>query len=473
MIGLQTVKHTMIIGALLMLILAGCASQDSDTTSVETPESAQSFSNIAFATGKVVPSRWATLSMEAGGRLIKLVEEGSEVTAGDVLAQLDAAELEQAVAQAEASLASAEAQLAKALAGATDEEIAAAEGAVDTALGNVAVAEATLAKMESSTGLTVDSAEAGLAQAKGTLEVTEAELARAQAELSRVRAGVRPEEVAVYQARLAQAEAELRIPTNAYNDLINKDVGGVPEEQARFRVQAAQGARDAAQAQLALAQAGPTASEIAAAGAAVRAAQAQVTISEAGVAAAEAALAKAQAGLSDVAVAEAQLQIAEGQLAQASADSDKLIAGATDEDIAIFESQVDQAKAALAQTKAALAKATLIAPFAGTVGTVYPRSGELIMAGTPVLVLGDVNDLRVETNDLNEVDAAQVEVGSPVTLTFDVLPGKAIEGTILSLSPMASIGQGGGTNFRALITMEESPETLRWGMTAGVDVELD
>jgi multidrug resistance efflux pump len=239
---------------------------------------------------------------------------------------------------------------------------------------------------------------------------------------------------------------------------------------------AAAAGRNAAQAQLALARAGASDEEISVATAAVRAAQAQVSIAEAGVTAAQADLAEAQASQNQVAEAQAQLQIAEGQLAQAEAERDKLIAGASDEEIARLEAQVEEAAAALKEAELALSKATLVAPFDGTVGVTYARVGEIIAPSTfapvPVMTLGDTSTLRVETTDLNEVDAAQVTIGSPVTLTFDALPERAVEGTIAYLAPMASEGQG-GTNFKAIINMEDPPEALKWGMTAFVDVELD
>jgi multidrug resistance efflux pump len=196
---------------------------------------------------------------------------------------------------------------------------------------------------------------------------------------------------------------------------------------AQAQVSMAQGGVDAAQAQVSIAQAG------------VDAAQAQVSIAQAGVDAAEAALTQAQDAVvaaqaqeklakAGVAAAQAQVEAAEGQLAQAEAQRDRLKAGVTIEEIAVLEAQVAQAEAALAQTESALAKATLVAPFAGTVGVVYPREGEVLSPGIAVLVLGDVSTLRVETTDLNEVDVARVAVGSPATLTFDALPERTTEG---------------------------------------------
>lgn len=434
-----------------------------------------------------------TVAAELGGRIVEtVVGEGDEVAESDLLLRIDQQSLlarrEGALAtvdQAQAALEAAQAQLDQARVGATTEDIAAAEAAVLAAEGAVAAAEAALiqAEVEADSARTVEQtestvamAEAGLAQAEGAVAAAGADLARANAELARLKAGTRPEEIAMYEALVVQAEAQYLQPRTTHDDIINREIGGVPEELARFQMQAAEAARNAAQAELALARAGASAEEISVAVATVRAAQAQVTIAEAGVTAAQAELAEAQTSQNEVAEARAQLQIAEGQLAQAEAERDKLIVGASDEEIAMLEAQVDQAAAALEEAELALAKATLVAPFAGTVGVSHARVGEIIAPSTfapvPVMTLGDTSTLRVETTDLNEVDAAQVTIGSPVTLTFDALPDKAIEGTIAYLAPMASEGQG-GTNFKAIINMEDPPEALKWGMTAFVDVEID
>ncbi|MBN1875925.1 MAG: HlyD family efflux transporter periplasmic adaptor subunit [Anaerolineae bacterium] len=70
------------------------------------------------------------------------VKPGMEVQAGDVIARLDTTRMEAAVREAEARLATAQAQLAQAKAGARPEEIAAAEAQIAEAEGEVAQAVA-------------------------------------------------------------------------------------------------------------------------------------------------------------------------------------------------------------------------------------------------------------------------------------------------------------------------------------------
>jgi multidrug resistance efflux pump len=394
-----------------------------------------------------------TVAAEVGGRVLEMaIDQGDEVAAGDLLLRLDQEALlaqhdgaEAAVAQAQAGVEAAEAQLALALAGATDEELAAAEGAVAAAQGGMAAAEAALTQAEISADMAgdtqgaqsaVDVAEAAVAQAEGTLAAAEADLARAEAELARLLEGARPEEIAIYQAQLAQAEAQLWYPTHVHDELVRHEILGTPEEEARYQMLAAQAARDAAQAQLDLVQAGATTSEVAAARAGVNAAQAQVAICQAGVDAAEAALDQAEAALetaqdraalaeAGVTTARSQVEVAAGGLAQAEAQRDRLRAGATPEEIATLEAGVAQAKGALASAEAALrsleiqlARTTLRAPTGGIILERLAHAGELAAPGAPLFTLADLDRVTL-TVYVPEADLGQVSLGQEVEVTVD------------------------------------------------------
>ncbi|MFN2221230.1 MAG: efflux RND transporter periplasmic adaptor subunit [Chloroflexota bacterium] len=403
-----------------------------------------------------------TLAAELGGRIVETTAaEGDNVDAGDLLLRLDQATLltqqegaAASVSQAEAGLAAAQADLDRALAGATPDEIAAAEAAVLTAEGAVAAAEAALieAQFGADSARTIEQsessvaqAEAALAQAEGAVAAAKADLARANAELARLRAGARPEEIAMYEAQLAQAEALYLQPRTSHDELINHSVSGVPEEMARYQMQAAAAARDAAQAQLDLARAGASSQEIAAALAAVDAAQAQVTIAEAGRDAAEAALGQAQAapetsedtvGRADagVAAAQAQVKVAEGQLAQAQAALDRLRAGATEQEIAMLRAQVAQADAAKQAADASrralelqLERTMLRAPSGGVILERLAHEGELAVPGAPLFTLADLDQVTL-TVYVPEADLGRVALGQAVDVTVDaydqVFPGQ-------------------------------------------------
>src|SRR3989304_6268378 len=94
------------------------------------------------ASGQIVPARWAQLGFQIGGQIETLVEEGQPVEAGQVLAQLDDAELRHILHEARAAQALAQADLARLKAGARGEDIAAAEAALRAAQAEVTAASA-------------------------------------------------------------------------------------------------------------------------------------------------------------------------------------------------------------------------------------------------------------------------------------------------------------------------------------------
>lgn len=167
---------------------------------------------------------------------------------------------------------------------------------------------------------------------------------------------------------------------------------------------------------------------------------------------------------------ETELATAQANLQKALDDFAIWKDGPDPKEVAVAQARLDNAQAALSAAKAKLADLELRAPFSGTVSEVNVRLGEWVNPGQTILVLADLVDLQVETTDLNEIDAARVKVGNPVTVTFDALPGIEVKGMVKSIAPKAS--EGSGVNYTAVVTLDDLPELLRWGMTAFVDIEV-
>ncbi|MBC8447163.1 MAG: efflux RND transporter periplasmic adaptor subunit, partial [Chloroflexi bacterium] len=444
-------KHIgIVIGVLALVAISYGGMACTSGQSGATPQPAAAVNagpEMIWASGTLRPARWASLSFEAGGRLGMLkVEEGQAVAAGELLALVDAPDLEHAVAQARPTLALAQAQLDRVKAGARPEEFAAAEAQVQAAEAALAGAQAAVSTAEAN----VDAAQAAVP----SVDAAQAAVAAVQAELARLRAGPRREAIAVAEAQVQQAATELAFAQSQFDRF-----GEGAAKELRYQRDAAAAAHNTAQAQLELVKAQATTEDVAVAQSAVAAAQAQVTEAEKGVKAAQAQVSVAEAG---VEAAQAQVDSAQAGMAQAQAQLDLLRAGATPEEVAVVQAQVAQAQAALAQAQGALDKARLQAPFAGTVGQVLMREGELVSPGQPVIILGNLGHLRVETTDLRETDVAKVAVGQTVEVTFDALPGEVWQGTVTRIAPMSSEEQG-STNYTAIVELEQVDPRLRWG----------
>jgi len=151
---------------------------------------------------------------------------------------------------------------------------------------------------------------------------------------------------------------------------------------------------------------------------------------------------------------------------------DMLLAGATAEEIAVAQAGVSKTEAALDEALLALERVEVRAPFAGTIGMVDVREGELVVADQPLVTLGDLDTLRVETTDLDEIDVVKVDVGQQVDVSFDALPEQVFVGEITRISPMAAPGSG-GVNYTVVIALDDVDPAVKWGMTAFVDIEVE
>src|SRR5512136_1859378 len=102
-------RRTLILGILAILALGGYLGYTQvygpASAPTPTPAVAANSETVIWASGEVLPSRWASLGFPIGGQVVDLpVAEGTTVAAGTALARLDAGELEDAVSIARASL---------------------------------------------------------------------------------------------------------------------------------------------------------------------------------------------------------------------------------------------------------------------------------------------------------------------------------------------------------------------------------
>lgn len=426
--------------AVIALAVSACVGESSGAADQNAAEAQpatlieQELDNTIWASGKLLPVHWASLSFENGGQVATVeVAEGDQVAKGQLLATLVAPEAQAAVAQAEAALQATQAQLDLVRAQARPEQIAATEATVQAAEAQEA------------------SAQAALATAQGNVAAAQTQVGVAQASYNQIKAGPRPEEVTAARQDVEQARAVLEQAQAAYDRVASSpDIGMLPQAVA---LQQATAAFNAAQARFEAFQRGPTAEDLAVAQSQIEAARSQVVVAETGVAAAQAQVASATA-----AVAQAQAQL------------DLLKAGARSEDVAVAEAAVAQAQAAGDAARAALAKGQLIAPFDGTVSAVEARPGEVVQPGQEAIVLGDLGQMRVETTDLRETDVARVQVGQRVDVTFDALPNRVFQGTVTRIAPMSTAEQG-SVNYTTTVELDQLDPALRWGMTAFINIE--
>lgn len=400
------------------------------------PVEVGSISLLLNYSGNLQAQKEVHLVPKVAGEITQLlVQPGDTVKKGDAIAMIDDEVYALQLKQAQSVLDEAQLNLQKMQEGARPEEIAAARSAL-------AITSAALTDAESIDDNERTAAALNLANARSALQL-------AQAEYDKIAwagdVGTTPQALALETATLDYEAARAN-----YEGILN---GARPEE-----IEAAQAAVAAARSSLAQTEAG------------VNSAQAALDLVREGASAEE--IAAAQAAVTR---AEANLAQAEAGIGSARAASDLVLDGATPEEIAIAEASVAQAEANLTAAQTALDQAVLVAPFDGTVSEIHVREGEQVISGfpdEPVMTLGDLSTMRVETTDLRETDVGRIAVGQEVDITFDALPDTLLKGKVVYISPKASSEQG-GVNYTTIIEFDELDPRLRWGMTAYVNITAD
>lgn len=383
---------------------------------------------VVSASGLIEPERQVSLRFKAVGVVSRVhVEPGDRVVAGQVLAELQADELDLAVRQAEIALAISQARLDQLLAGASEEEIAAAELALASALASH------------------ERVSAGPGQ--GEVAAARASLASAQTNLEKLLRGPTEDEVATAKANLERARIALERAQSEYDKV--SWVGAVGALPQALALQQATIEYEAALAAYRLATQGAT--------------DAQIEAARAQVAQAEATLQRLLDSPTD-----AELAAAQAQVAQARAQLQRLVAGPSEEEVRIAQAQVEQAKVSLEQARLQRENAVLRAPSAGVVAEVNLQEGEQVQAALPAVVLLDDSAFHI-TVTVDEMDIAAVQEGQEAEILLDALPNQTLKGHVARIAPAATQAAG-VTGYLVRVNLDTLDPVLRPGMNAAVDI---
>jgi macrolide-specific efflux system membrane fusion protein len=91
---------------------------------------------------------------------------------------------------------------------------------------------------------------------------------------------------------------------------------------------------------------------------------------------------------------------------------------------------------------------------------------------TPGITLVPSGALEVVA-DFAESDAAKVQVGDPVTVTFAALAGATATGTVSAVDGVATTGTNALVTYGVRVQLTDAPEGVSEGMTASVTVTVD
>lgn len=166
---------------------------------------------------------------------------------------------------------------------------------------------------------------------------------------------------------------------------------------------------------------------------------------------------------SDIVSAEQTLAVAKNTLQATEGGSNTL----TVQSAAISLQQAEQAVTSAEQT---VADYSVVAPFAGTIASVGVQKYDQAGSGTSVATLVTANqqvDLTV-----NEVDASKIKVGQQVSVTFDALPDVTLAGTVATVDSVGSVSQG-VVSYDVTVALATQNASVKPGMSATASIITD
>jgi membrane fusion protein (multidrug efflux system) len=124
------------------------------------------------------------------------------------------------------------------------------------------------------------------------------------------------------------------------------------------------------------------------------------------------------------------------------------------------ENNFKVAEASLQLAEAKLAKMDIRAPFSGIIGLRSVSVGDYVKEGADLVNLESIDPLKVDFR-VPEVYMRQVQVGQPLQVQLDALPGRTFEGKVFAVNPLVDAA-GRAVVIRAMV---RNPDTsLRPGM---------
>jgi HlyD family secretion protein len=406
-------------------------------------------SEIVGATGTVTSDQSALLTWKTSGKVAEIYPRiGDQITAGEVLAVLDPASLSPADILAQAELIAAQ----KALQNLLDSKVVSARAlqAVDSA--RVALDNALDPQIDQAASLqAIAQAEKDVADAERKLKILTAPVAQSAIDQA--------------QANLVLAQKKLE-DNQQLIDRIQKKLNKRDDQykpwESRRRYKAILEGAELQRIQLQIAyenslqkykdlQTPPNATDVALADANLLEAQARLFE-------AQKAWDRITGGTSP-----ADLALLEARLADAQREWQRVKDGPTEEDIAAAQARV-------AAAQATLEKASLIAPFNGTITEVISQPNDLVSPGSPAFRVDDLSSLSVEVG-VSEIDINLVEIDQPVILTFDAILDKQYQGRVVEVSPVGSATQG-IVDFKVRVELIDADSDVRPGMTAAVEISV-
>ncbi|MFC1933634.1 efflux RND transporter periplasmic adaptor subunit [Chloroflexota bacterium] len=425
-------------------------------------------STTVSGSGNIEVSNDIELAFGSGGKVDKIyVEEGGEVSEGDVLAKLETDVLELALTQALVAYNQAQLAVTEAEVAVTQAEVAVTQAEINLINAEIALesAEAKYVWPEEifAARENVRAAERQVKEAQAMLRGEEAVYDSRTGALLYYKQLKTAWDIKVWTEKLADAEEKLRTYQVNLDVLLAESAADTSVSDAEEKLTRYQGQLDTSLAQYdALAQV-PTEREKAEM-------EEEIAIMRMKVELAQEQLEDAQKAQEEVVVKKQQVEMAQQSLELAKQSSE--LAQQSPE---LTRQSLELAKQSMEQAQKQLDEATITAPFDGVVASIYVDEGDVIPSPTvaPKIIFHIIDLTTMELNvEVDEIDVPGIKPWQRAIIEVDALPALPLEGRVNSISLLPT--EEAGVILYDVKVEFNVPEGfgLRVGMSATADIVI-
>lgn len=144
------------------------------------------------------------------------------------------------------------------------------------------------------------------------------------------------------------------------------------------------------------------------------------------------------------------------------------VAGSTPQQIQVQQALVTQAQANVQGIQVSIANASLSSPITGVITEQDAKVGEIASPGETMFSIISNNNLEIDA-DVPETDIGKVNVGDPVTMTFDAFPGQTFTGKVFYIDPAQTI-IGGVVDYLVKVSFDAPNTNIKSGLTANLSI---
>ena len=178
-------------------------------------------------------------------------------------------------------------------------------------------------------------------------------------------------------------------------------------------------------------------------------------------------------------LADTALKRAEATFQAARQRYDEAVEGSRKEDIAIARANLKEATADVGLSRVTLDYTILRAPSAGVITVRQAELGEVVVPGTPVVTLADLDHIWLRAY-IAETDLGRIRWGQTASVTTDTYPGKQYNGRISFISSSAEFTPKSVQTYKERVTLvyrikidiDNPNHELKPGMPADAHIEL-